>query len=183
VSQVKLILREEVDKLGHAGDVVSVKPGYARNFLLSQGKASLATEARINELEHHRRIIAEDQAKLLKDLDGARTQIESQVIEVEMQAGTEGKLFGSVTLQQIAKLLAEKGIKIDRRKMHTAQPIKTTGEHTVQVRLHRDLTAALKVQVSSSGVPAAAAPEEKLDDSNFSGGAAGPPLELHDDEY
>ena len=181
MAQVKLILREEVEKLGHAGDVVSVKPGYARNFLLPQGKASLATEARINELEHHRRIIADEQAKLLKDLEGARARIEAQVIEVEMQAGGEGKLFGSVTMQQVAELLAEKGIKLDRRKMHVSEPIKTTGEHAVEVRLHRDMKATLKVQVTASGSIAPQA-EEKLDDSNFSGGAPGPPLQLHDDD-
>jgi large subunit ribosomal protein L9 len=157
VTLVKLILREEIEKLGDAGDVVSVKPGYARNFLLPKGKASIATEARIKELEHHRRIIADKQAKLLKDLDGARAQIESQRIEIEMQAGGEGKLFGSVTLQQVAELLAERGVHVDRRKMHVAAPIKTVGEHEVQVRLHRDLKATLKVHVSASSAPAAAA--------------------------
>ncbi len=136
--------------------MVSVKPGYARNFLLPKGKASIATEARIKELEHHRRIIADEQAKLLKDLDGARAQIESQRIEIEMQAGGEGKLFGSVTLQQVAELLAEKGVHVDRRKMHVAAPIKTVGEHEVQVRLHRDLKATLKVHVSASSTAAAA---------------------------
>jgi large subunit ribosomal protein L9 len=157
VTLVKLILREEIEKLGDAGDVVSVKPGYARNFLLPKGKASIATEARIKELEHHRRIIADEQAKLLKDLDGARAQIESQRIEIEMQAGGEGKLFGSVTLQHVAELLAERGVHVDRRKMHVAAPIKTVGEHEVQVRLHRDLKATLKVHVSATS-PAAAAP-------------------------
>jgi hypothetical protein len=100
-----------------------------------------------------------------------------------MQAGSEGKLFGSVTMQQVAGLLAEKGIEIDRRKMHVAEPIKTTGEHSVEVRLHRDLSATLKVQVVAGGT--AAAPEQEddnLDDSNFSGQPAGEPLQLHDDD-
>ena len=154
MAQIKLILREDVEKLGHAGDLVSVKPGYARNFLLSKGKANLATEARINELDHHRRVIAEEQAKALKDLSAVRTKIEAQVVEVEVQAGASGKLFGSVTLQQVADLLAAKGIEIDRRKMHIDEPIKTTGEHEVQVRLHRELVAKVKVVVTASGVVA-----------------------------
>ena len=146
------------------GEMPHFERGYrAANFLLPKGKASIATEARINELEHHRRIIAEEQAKLLKDLEAVRSKVESTVIEVEMQAGTEGKLFGSVTMQQVAELLAEKGLELDRRKMHVDEPIKTTGEHTVQVRLHREMVASLKVQVTASGVVVPDADEEDED--------------------
>lgn len=165
MAQVKLILREDVEKLGQAGDVVSVKPGYARNFLLPKGKASLATEARINELEHHRRVIAEEQARLLKDLEAVRSKVESQVLEVQMQAGAEGRLFGSVTLAAVADLLAERGIAIDRRKLHVDEPIKTVGEHSVQVRLHREMVASVKVRVTASGVAAAEPEEEDASDS------------------
>jgi large subunit ribosomal protein L9 len=172
VAQVKLILREDVEKLGNAGDVVSVKPGYARNFLLPQGKASLATEARINELEHHRRIIREEQMKLLKDLEAVRSKVESELIEVEVQAGAEGRLFGSVTMQQVADLLAEKGLEIDRRKMHVDEPIKTVGEHAVQVRLHREMVATLKVNVVASGI-AAPVEDEEEEEVVFSGGSDG----------
>jgi large subunit ribosomal protein L9 len=80
MAQVKLILREHIEKLGRAGDVVSVKPGFARNYLLRQGKATLATEARIEELEHHRRIIADEQARELKDLEAVKNKIESTVL-------------------------------------------------------------------------------------------------------
>lgn len=151
MAQVRLILREDVEKLGQAGDLVVVKPGYARNYLLRQGKASLATEARVNELEHHRRIIAEQQAKALNDLAAVKQKIEAQVVRVEAQVGTEGRLFGSVTMQQVADLLAEKGIKLDRRKMRIAEPIKTLGEHEVEVRLHRELIAKVKVVVAAIG--------------------------------
>jgi large subunit ribosomal protein L9 len=170
MAQVKLILREDIEKLGHAGDLVSVKPGYARNFLLAKGKANLATEARIKELEHHRRMIADEQAKTLKDLEAARAKIEAAVVEVEVQAGVGGKLFGSVTLQQVADLLAEKGIELDRRKMHIDEPIKTTGEHELQVRLHREVVAKLKVVVTASGV--VAPPEDDGDDQADSGDVA-----------
>ena len=152
MAQVKLILREDVEKLGHAGDLVSVKPGYARNYLLPQGKASIATDARINELAHHRRIIAEQQARALKDLEAVRARIEAQVVEVEAQAGAGGRLFGSITMQQVADRLAERGIEVDRRKLQVAEPIKNVGEHSVQIRLHREMVAKIKVVVTASGV-------------------------------
>lgn len=163
MAQMKLILREDVEKLGQAGDLVSVKPGYARNYLLPKGKASVATESRVRELEHHRRIIAEEQMKVLKDLEGVRKKVESLSLEVTAQAGPEGKLFGSVTTQQIAALLAEKGVEVDRRRVSTEEPIKTTGEHEVSVRLHREMVATVKVNVTASGVVATPEAEEPQD--------------------
>jgi large subunit ribosomal protein L9 len=150
MAQIKLILREHVEKLGQAGDVVSVKPGFARNFLLPQGKASMATEARISELEHHRRIISEQQVRELSNLAAFKKKIESTVLEVAAAAGEGGKLFGSVTLQQVASLLAEKGIDLDRRKLRVSEPIKSLGEHSVEVRLHPELVATFKVAVVAS---------------------------------
>jgi large subunit ribosomal protein L9 len=157
MAQVKLILREDVGKLGYAGDLVAVKPGYARNYLLPKGKASLATAARLKELEHHSRVIAEQQAKALGDLEALKRKIESLTLEVEAQAGEEGKLFGSVTMQNVAELLAGKGVEIDRRKLQANEVIKSIGEHEVSLRLHRELVAKVKVVVSSSGVVAPAA--------------------------
>ena len=147
MAQVKLILSEDVQNLGAAGDLVSVKPGYARDFLIPQGKALPATEARVRELEHHRRAIAEKVAKELKDLKAARTRLEKMELEVSAQAGEEGRLFGSVTAMQIAELLEAKGTKIDRRKIELAEPIKELGEHTVPLRLHREVVANLKLKV------------------------------------
>jgi large subunit ribosomal protein L9 len=155
MAQVRLILREDVGRLGAAGDLVSVKPGYARNYLLKRGIATVATEARIKELEHHRRIITEKQAKELKDLEAVKHKIQSTAIEVTATAGEGGKLFGSVTMQQVAELLAEKGIEVDRRKMSVPDAIKTTGEHTVTVQLRRELAAKLKVTVTSTSEPVA----------------------------
>lgn len=159
MAQVKLILREDVEKLGFAGDIVSVKPGYARNYLLPKGKASLATSARVKEIEHHSRVIAEQQAKALVDLEAFKRKIESFSLEVEAQAGEEGKLFGSVTMQNVADLLAEKGVEIDRRKLQHDGAIKSLGEHGVSLRLHRDLVAKVRVVVSASGVVASAEEE------------------------
>jgi large subunit ribosomal protein L9 len=150
MGQVKLILREDVPKLGHAGEVVSVKPGYARNFLLPQGKAALASEAKVNELEHHKRLITEKVARDLKDLNAARDRLEQLQLEVEAQAGEEGRLFGSVTAIQIAELIAEKGFEIDRRKIELAEPIKEVGEHIVPVRLHREVIARVSLKVTAA---------------------------------
>ena len=150
MGQVKLILREDVPKLGHAGEVVSVKPGYARNFLLPQGKAALASEAKVNELAHHKRLIAEKVARDLKDLNAARDRLEQLQLEVEAQAGEEGRLFGSVTAIQIAELIGEKGIEIDRRKIDLAEPIKEVGDHSVPIRLHREVIANVKLKVTAA---------------------------------
>ena len=150
MGQVKLILREDVPKLGHAGEVVSVKPGYARNFLLPQGKAALASEAKVQELEHHRRLIAEKVTRELKDLNAVRDRLEQLQLEVEAKAGEEGKLFGSVTPIQIAELIGAKGVEIDRRKIDLAEPIKEIGEHSVPIRLHREVIANVKLKVTAA---------------------------------
>ena len=147
MSAVKLILTQSVHNLGEAGDVVSVKPGYARNFLLPQGKAIHATESRVKELEHHRRIVAEKAAKELKDLRGRKDQLEAQTLEISARAGEGGRLFGSVTSAQIAELLAARGFEIDRRRIDLREGIKQIGEHTVPVKLHRDVVARIKIHV------------------------------------
>lgn len=146
---VEVILRDDIAKLGHAGDLVRVKPGYARNFLIPQGKAIFATAAKVKELEHHRRIIAENMAKQLKDLNAAKDRMEQLRLEVEAQAGEEGKLFGSVTSIQIAELAAQKGVEIDRRKIDLKEPIKELGDHEIPVKLHRDVIAILKLKVTA----------------------------------
>jgi len=150
MGQVKLILREDVPKLGHAGEVVSVKPGYARNFLLPQGKAALASEAKVKELDHHKRLIAEKVARELKDFTATRDRLEQFLLEVEAKAGEEGRLFGSVTAMQIAELIGEKGIEIDRRKIELAEPIKEVGEHIVPIRLHREVIARVSLKVTAA---------------------------------
>ena len=164
---VKVILSEDVLNLGEAGDLVSVKPGYARNFLLSQGKADLATEANVKQLEHQKRVVAEKIAKDLKDLRVIADRVRDTVIEVTANAGEDGKLFGSVTTTQIAQLLQEKGIKVDRRKIGLSEPIRQVGEHPVDVRLHRELSVEIKVVVTSSGVPVVE--EEALETGDLTG--------------
>lgn len=147
MAHVKLILREDVPSLGDAGELVSVKPGYARNFLLPRGKAILATEGNLKELEHHKRVVGERVARERKDLEAQRDRIQAHVIEISAQAGEEGKLFGSVTAIQIAEALAAKGVEVDRRKIVLEEPIKEVGEHSVPLRLRKDVVAQIKVKV------------------------------------
>ncbi len=146
--QVTLILREPVPSLGAAGDVVKVKPGFARNFLIPQGRAIFATAAKVRELEHHKRVVGERVAKELKSLEAVRDRIESLSLEVVARVGEEGKLFGSVTVLQIAEQLAAQGVEIDRRRIDLPEPIKEVGEHTVHIKLHHDLVANVRVKVS-----------------------------------
>jgi large subunit ribosomal protein L9 len=147
MSQVKLILRDGVPGLGEAGDLVHVKPGFARNFLIPQGKAIFASDARIREVEHHKRVVAEQVAKELKDLKAVKAKVESLTLEVKARVGEEGQLFGSVTTANIHELLGGEGIEVDRRRIELKEPIKEAGEHSVPVKLHRDVVAQLKISV------------------------------------
>ena len=159
MSQVNLILVEGVHNLGEAGDLVSVKPGFARNFLLRQGKAILATESRVKELQHHKRVVADKVARDMKNLEAAKNRLEGIPLETTMRAGEVGKLFGSVTAANVVELLAEKGFEVDRRRIQM-DPIKEVGQHEVTVRLHRDVLATVKLTVLSEAAPP---PEETVD--------------------
>ena len=149
MADVRVILRDDVVNLGDAGDVVAVKAGYARNYLIPQGKALVATEAKVKQLEHEKKVIEERLVKDLKDLKAVAKKVNGTVVEVSANAGESGKLFGSVTTQQIAVLLAEQGVTVDRRRIQT-DPIRTVGEHTVNVRLHRELRVTVKVIVTGT---------------------------------
>lgn len=148
MANVKLILKEDIAGLGHAGDVVAVKPGFAKNFLVPQGKATAASEGKIREIEHLKKQIADKVAKELADLKKTQKAIEGLSLEVKAKAGEEGKLFGSVTPSQIAELLKARGFEIDRRKIDL-DAIKEVGEHAVKVKLHHDVVATVKVKVSA----------------------------------
>jgi large subunit ribosomal protein L9 len=146
--QVKVILREAVQGLGEAGDLVGVKVGYARNYLLPQGKALLATASKVRELEHHKRVVLEKAARDLKDLKALCDRLESVALEVTAKVGEEGKLFGSITSAHISELLAEKGYEVDRRKITLSEPLREIGDHVVPIRLQRDLTANVALKIS-----------------------------------
>ncbi|MCH8084331.1 MAG: 50S ribosomal protein L9, partial [Myxococcales bacterium] len=121
----------------------------ARNDLPPQGKALLATESKVRELEHHKRVVTEKAARDLNDLKALRDRLESVALEVTARVGEEGKLFGSVTTAHIAELLAEKGYKVDRRKIQLGEPLREIGDHVVSIRLQRDLTAKVALKISA----------------------------------
>jgi large subunit ribosomal protein L9 len=147
---VQVILSEDVHALGEAGDIVSVKPGFARNYLVPEGKAVPATAERVHQIEHQQRVISEKRAKELKDLESVKARLDATKLEIEAQAGEAGKLFGSVTAQNLADLLAEKGLDVDRRKIVLSEAIKTIGEHTVAIRLRSDVVAEFTVTVTAA---------------------------------
>ncbi|CCQ91319.1 50S ribosomal protein L9 [Nitrospina gracilis 3/211] len=157
---MKLLLLEEVEKLGHLGDEVEVRDGYGRNYLIPQGKAILATANNVKEFQHHKGII---QRKLKKLKGEAETQAEAigkLRIQVSKKVGDQGKLFGSVTSQEIADLVEAQGVQIDRRKIQLSDPIKALGEFEVPLKLHPEVTAKIHVTVSAEEEPKADAEEE-----------------------
>ena len=147
---VEVILTEDISTLGNAGEVVRVRPGYARNYLLPQGRAMLATKGRVRELEHKRRVIEE---KIRKEIGGhelVAKRLEQTELEFQVLAGEEGKLFGSITNADIAARLGEQGIKLDRRKIELSEPIKQLGEYKVTLKLHREVSTQIRVKVVAS---------------------------------
>ena len=147
---MKVILKENVEGLGLIGDVVNVKPGYARNYLLPQGFALSADSASLTELEHQKRQLERKLQKLRTDAEGVKARIEALALSFTERAGEEGKLFGSVTNMDIEAKLEAAGVSVDRRKIQLAEPIKSLGEHTVSVKLDAGISAALKVTVSAA---------------------------------
>ncbi|MGI5862974.1 MAG: 50S ribosomal protein L9 [Myxococcales bacterium] len=144
---MKLILREDVANLGRSGDLVEVRDGYGRNFLLPRKLAVVANEKNIRQLEHDRRVIAAHQAKMRAAAGDIAAQLERTEIKIARKVGEQDKLYGSVTALDIADALVSRGIKIDRRAINLAEPIKSTGTYEVDVRLHSDVTGKVKVEV------------------------------------
>jgi len=147
---MKVILQENIDTLGQIGDIVKVAPGYARNYLLPKGLAIEATEKNAKALEHAKRQLAYKKNKALEAAKLVATKLEAVTVALAHQAGEEGKLFGSVTTMEIAAFLKEQGLEIDRKKMVLVDPIKQLGDYTVPVKIHPEVTANLKVQVTAA---------------------------------
>lgn len=144
---MRVILREDLDNLGAAGEVVTVKPGYGRNFLLPRGLAVQATEKDVARLEHERRIIAARAAKRATELKGEVDKLSQVSVSITRQVGEGDKLYGSVTTRDIADALKEKGVIVDSKKIQLAEPLKTLGMAEVPIKLGRDATATIKVWV------------------------------------
>ena len=144
---MRVILRENMENLGKAGEVVSVKPGYGRNYLLPSGLAVPATEKDEARLQHEQRVIAARVAKLTKQMQSEADRLSQASVSLSRAVGEEDKLYGSVNNRDIAEALAEQGIKIDAKKIVLEEPIKALGMTEVAVKLGHDITAKLKVWV------------------------------------
>jgi len=147
----EVILQEDVPNLGRIGDVVRVKPGYARNFLLPRGLATEANNKNLRMLEHQKRVIALKAERDHRSAEAAAKGIEGLKLVVKARAGDEGRLFGSVTNLDIERLLSERNITIDRRKIQLDEPIKQLGTHSVVVQVGREVRATIQVVVESAG--------------------------------
>lgn len=144
---MQIILREEVLSLGTIGDIVEVKPGYARNYLLPRGLAVEASTRNLRALEHQKRVIADKRMREQKTASAVAERLAAQSLTFTMRAGAEGKLFGSVTNQDVQRQLAERGFALDRRRILLTESIKTLGDHAVIVHVGPDTRATLKVTV------------------------------------
>lgn len=144
---MQVILTVDVPSLGKAGEIVDVKEGYGRNFLLPQKKAVLADPKNIKLLEHQRNVVAAKQAKLKRHAEELLDKLSSTSITIAREAGEDDKLFGSVTTKDIAESLRREGFEIDRHYIHLDSPIKSLGVFDVPVKLHSDVSGNIKVWV------------------------------------
>jgi large subunit ribosomal protein L9 len=144
---MKIILLDDVTKVGRRGEVRDVSDGYARNFLIPKKLALSATAGNLKNLEHIKRQQDAKADRIKADAETLRTKIEALVYEERRQASEEGKLFGSVTSQDVADFLGTRGVPMDRKRITLDEPIKALGEHLVSMRLHPDVTAQLRVNV------------------------------------
>lgn len=146
---MKIILRQNVESLGSIGEMITVRDGYARNYLLPQGLAYVATKSNMRVLEEEKKRYDARQNKLMREAEKIANDLEKpeNAITIAMQVGEEDRLFGSVTKEMIAEKLAEKGFDIDKRKIEIDEPIKILGIYTINVKLHQNVTGKIKVWV------------------------------------
>jgi large subunit ribosomal protein L9 len=142
---MKVILQENVEGVGHTGDLLDVSTGFARNYLLPRKKALEANTRNVKAIEHAKRAMAEKAKKERVEIEGVAKQMSAVSLTMEVQVGKDDKLFGSVTAKDIAEGLAAKGFTVDRRKIQLAQPIKELGTVVVPVKLHHLVTASVSV--------------------------------------
>lgn len=146
---MEVILREDIANLGKIGEVVRVRDGYARNYLLPRGLVLVANKKNLSTYEHQKKVIGDQKQKILRQAQSVAEQLTAVSLVIPMKVGEENRLFGSVTNIQIEKALKAKGLNVDRRKIQLDEPIKIAGDHEVHVRLSADLTVPLKVSVVS----------------------------------
>jgi large subunit ribosomal protein L9 len=144
---MEVILREHVDNLGRRGDIVKVAEGYARNFLLPRKLALAVTEANKRQIEREKKVAEVRDAEETSQAEALAQRITEAPIEIARRVGEQDTLYGSVTSADIAHALHAKGFDIDKRKVHLPEPLKSLGEFTVPVKIHRDVTAQVTVKV------------------------------------
>lgn len=159
MANTTILLREDIDTLGGRGEIVKVRAGYARNYLLPQGLATLATKGNVKQIEQERAALLKKAAVERATAEAQKEQMGSIELSFERKAGEGGTLFGSVTSMDIAEALQAKGYEIDRRKISLRDAIKETGDYTVKVKLHREVTLEVPVSVTAEGGDAAESPK------------------------
>jgi large subunit ribosomal protein L9 len=147
-TQIKVLLKNDVANLGSGGEVVKVRPGFARNFLLPRGLAVPATAGNLARVEDLKRQVAAQAKTELEAANAAAAQIASASVTLQRAVGDEGKMYGSVTTKDIEDAFAAQGVKVDRKKIALAEPIKALGSFEVPIKLHANVTATLKVTVA-----------------------------------
>lgn len=151
MAHTKVLLREDVDDLGARGEIVRVRSGYARNYLLPRNLAVEATAGNVKGIESERAALLKKEAKERASADAQSEQMGTLQLEFRRKAGEQGALYGSVTSMDVAEALRERGYEIERHRIHLREPLKRVGEYTVPVRLHREVTIDLKVRVAPEG--------------------------------
>jgi large subunit ribosomal protein L9 len=146
---MEVILKEDIASLGKIGEVVRVRDGYARNYLLPRGLVLLANKKNIKTFEHQKKLVADQKQKTMRRAQVVADELAGVSLTIRMRTGEEGKLFGSVTNIQIEKALKAKGINVDRRKIHLDEPIKILGDYEIPIRLSADLAVPLRLSVVS----------------------------------
>lgn len=146
---MEVILLEKIDNLGALGDKVRVRPGYARNYLLPQGKAKFATSENIAEFEARRAELERAAAEALAAAEARRASLEGMVIEMKAKAGSEGKLFGSIGAGDIADAVTARGVEVEKREVRLPEgPLRQTGEYEIELHLHAGVNAEIRIIVT-----------------------------------
>jgi large subunit ribosomal protein L9 len=151
MAHTTILLREDIDTVGGRGEIVKVRAGYARNYLLPKGIATLATKGNVKQIEQERAALLKKAAIEKATAEAQLEQMQGLALSFERKAGEHGTLFGSITSMDIADALQAKGYEIDRKRVALKHPIKETGEYTVNVKLHREVTLAVPVTVTAEG--------------------------------
>ncbi len=149
MAHTTILLREDIDTIGGRGEIVKVRAGFARNYLLPKGLATLATKGNVKQIEQEREALLKKAAIEKATAEAQHEQMEGLRLEFERKAGEHGTLFGSITSMDIAAALQVKGYEIDRKRVMLRHPIKETGEYTVNVKLHREVTLSIPVAITA----------------------------------